>query len=745
MPTPSHDAGPGAIDRSPAPQDAFSQMIRAAAILRRRWLVLLTTTVLCVAAAAVAASTMQPRWRTNASIVLHMSEPHILDKVKSVSEDGEDRASGYREYYQTQRTIMRSRTVAARALETLGLAEDPVFLGIDGITSEPERLAQKAEVDPIERLRTLVSINEVRNSRVVEITAEFPDATVAADIANAVADAYLKHVRDSRDKIGLDARSNLVTERDKAHQTLRMAEKKLADFKQQHEITSVSLEDRQNVITQNILTLSARTKDAEARRIELAAAYTQAKRLHGDGNLASASLLSGQERSIFERMRQEHVEAEREYERINVEFGPKAPEHQKARSRLDLVDAKIERESADLLASLDAQRRAAREAQKQLNSALGREQKNALALSLLEREYRELEREASTTADAYTMVAKRETEIGMTNRVEAGSVQILDRATVPRKPVFPRVTLLVVLGLIGGVGLGSVLALSVDLRDNRIRGLLDLERALSGLGLPVLGQLPALPADARIGVGNIRAQRRQRDLYAMLFPQSLMAERCRGIRTSVAFAQGDTPLRTLMITSPSSSEGKSSTAMNLALSFAQSNKRVVIMDADMRRPRIHQVFPSSLDHEDVGLSHVLSDQIPVEDAMAVTEDGPDNMWVLPCGTLPENPAELLESPKCRRVLEQLKEFADVIIIDTPPVLPVTDPLLLAHLVDGVCVVARCGTTTRGELQRALTQLRQGDTNILGVVLNEVDARQERYSYNYGYYTYGARNTEAEGA
>jgi capsular exopolysaccharide synthesis family protein len=291
------------------------------------------------------------------------------------------------------------------------------------------------------------------------------------------------------------------------------------------------------------------------------------------------------------------------------------------------------------------------------------------------------------------------------------------------------------------MGLGSLLALSLDFRDQRLRGLMDLERAISGFGVPVLGQLPMLAPDSRLGLSNARAQRRQRDLYAHLFPQSLMAERCRGIRTSIAFVQGSEPARTIMITSPGSSEGKSSTAMNLALSFAQAGKTVLIVDADMRRPRLHQVFAKPLANNHIGLATVLQGKHDLDEAIVeAPEDGLDKIKLLPCGDVPDNPAELLEGVGFHQLLTDLRERFDIVVIDSPPVMPVADPLILAPQVDGVIVVSRCEQTTRSELQRSLEQLGRSEANMLGVVLNEVDARQDRYDYGGGYYTYRARDT-----
>lgn len=736
----------GRPEEEPAHGDVLAQVLRVLAILRRRWLVVGVTTVMAVAAAALAITLLQPRWRATATVLLHMSGPQVLDKVKGVTDDAEGRILGYREYYETQRQIMRSRAVAEKALAELGLASDPVFLGVADIQSEPERMAQAAKVDPVERLRQLVSIEEVRNSRVVQISAEYPDAVIARDIANAIADAYLAHVRTTHTRLGAQAADNIEAEREKALKTVKDAEKALEAFKKDHEITTISLDDRQNVITQDMITLSTRAKEAQADRIRLHNKLEQARVLHGNGNLAGANLLEADERRIFEKLREEQIDAETDFDAVDVEFGPKHEEHRRAKRRLDKVNAKISREGDDLIASLNSSLDAATDDETDLKSALGREQKRALELAGLEREYRELEREAKAAAEDYLLVARRDTEIAITNRVETDGIEVLDRATEPPIPIFPPKLLLLSLGLVSGLGLGALLAVSIDFRDHRIRGLIDLERALAGWGLPVLGQLPLLPADVRLGVGNIRAQRRQRDLYSHLFPQSLMAERCRGIRTSLAFAKGSEPLRTIMITSPSSSEGKSSTALNLALSFCQAGKKVVIVDADMRRPRIHQVFADPVEAERKGLSGVLQGTCGIDEAaVRAPDDAPENLAVLPCGDVPANPAELLDTPAFRRALSELRERYDLVIVDSPPVLPVTDPLIVARHVDGVVAVVRCESTTRTELQRAMSLLRQGDTNILGVILNEVDARQERYDYNAEYYTYRATDTGTEPA
>ena len=722
---------------------ALEQVVRLLAILRRRWLVVAATSALAVAASLVTISTLQPRWRASATVVLHLSGPQTFDKVKGVTDEGEGRLLAYREYYQTQREIISSREVAGRALDALGLAQDPVFLGVAAIRSEPERVARIAEIDPIERLREITSVEEVRGSRLLQINADYPDPEIAAEIANAVAHAFLEYTQTRRSATGKQAKENLTSERAKALGELQGAERKMADFLESHGISSVSLADRQNVITEAVIAETGHLKQAEADHYAAQAAYEEARRLHREGSLASATLLPPLERKVFEEMRAEQLAAERDVEQLSVKYGDKMPELQQAKKRLDLINARIDREGRELLESLKARANATLKTRQRHEASLAAEQQRALELSALEREYRELERDAKTASETYTLVAQRDAEIGMTNRVEAEGIEILDLATRPRAPFFPPKGLLLALGLVAGLGLGALLAVIIDLRDQRIRSLADLERAIAAYGLPVLGQLPLLPADARIGVGNTRAQRRQRDLHAYLYPHSLMAERCRGLRTALTFVEGSHPCRTLMVTSPSSSEGKSSTALNLAMSFCQAGKKVLLIDADMRRPRLHQVF-SPPTGEPPGLSAVLAGDAAIDEALLEgLEDQPEHLSVLLCGAVPQNPAELLDSPAMRRLIGELRERFEVILIDSPPVLPVTDPVILARIVDGVIIVARCQATSRAELQRAISSLRQGDTNLLGVVLNEVDPRSESSGYRVGYYAYGPREAQGE--
>jgi succinoglycan biosynthesis transport protein ExoP len=714
----------------------MSSFMDVLGILRRRWLRVGVTCMIVVVATLLGVSLVQREYRAEVSLLLNPSGPEVLDEVQGIEQQVD--ANTYRHYYRTQREILSSRTVAAEALTRLGLAEDPTFLGVEKITDEAERADAIAEIDPVERLRQLIDIREVPDSQVVRVRIEYSDPELAAEIANTVAQAYVDHVSGERSDTGARAAVDLDKERGSARDRLHAAEAALDQFKAKHEITTIALEDRQNIVTANIMELSARTKAAQALTFEAKNLYDQAKKLQQSGAAAGAAALLGQtERNIFDHLLTERLAAESEFQKIDNEFGPRHPLWKQAKQRLDLLEQTTKVEAASHLATFRARYDAAHATERQLAAELERERKRALELSRLEPEFRELARDISDSEEIYSVLARRNTEVGLTNRVEDESpVTILDLAITPREPVRPRVTLSIAASVFVGLLLGTIMAVAADMRDFTLRGLRDAEQAVAGWDIAVLGQLPKLPPDPALGNSNLRAQRMHRDLQTHLLPQSLMAERARALRAAIGFNLSRQGCPILLVTSPTSAEGKSSTALNLALSWCQAGKRVILVDADMRRPRLHDVFAPAVDAPDLGLAAVLSGECELDDAIdSHPESAPEQLSVLRCGPPPETPAELLDSHAFNRVLAKLRERFDVVILDSPPVLPVVDALLIARQVDGVVLVARAGSTTQHDVQQGLSLLRQRDTNLLGLVLNDVDLRREHGRYGAVYYRY----------
>lgn len=713
------------------------------AIVRRRWLIVLVTCAVVVVAAIIGVTLTPPQYRAEATLLLQPSGPEVLDDVQGVEEklDG----NTYRHYYRTQHEIISSRAVAQEALERLRLADDPEFLGLSRMRDAAERAEAAAEIDPIERLRDLIDIREVTDSRVVRIRVEYTDAALAAEIANTVAQAYVDHVSGQRTTIGAQAAVDLVNERDRARVQLQAAEAALDDFKAKHEITTIALDDRQSVVTQNIIEYSSKVSTARAARFEANNLYIQAKKLHKHGASAgAAALLRPSERNIFDHLLEQRLEAETKFKAINLTYGPRHPEWKNAKGRVELLEKTTSKEADRHIATFKARYEAALATEKQLEGALEAERQRALELSRLEPDYRKLARDVADAEGIYSVLSRRDTEVGLTNRIEGEPrVRILDPATLAREPVRPRVLLCMIAAVALGLLLGGVLAVGADLRDYTLRNLADAERAIAGWDLAVLGQLPQVGPEPGLGASNLRGQRLHRDLQTHRFPQSLMAERARAVRAAIGFGLGKVDSPVLLVTSPASAEGKSSTAINLALSWCQAGKRVILIDSDLRRPRLREVFPAAVGSEDLGLAPVLAGTIELDDAIDHTPEGaPEQLCVLRCGAVPDNPAELLDTHGLRRILAKLRESFDIIILDSPPVLPVVDALLIARQVDGVVLVARAGSSSQSDVQQSLALLRQRDTNLLGLVLNDVDLHREHNRYGAGYYTYESRGPDS---
>ena len=715
----------------------MATVVEVLTVMRRRWAIVLTVILLALGVGAMLV-TMAPRyWRGEATLLLDPSGLEVLDTVEGVGERV-DGAGGYSHYYQTQRQVISSRTIATAALSRLGLASDLDFLGVADIEDPARQAEAAAEVDPVERLRELIEVREVHDSRVLQVRIEYPDPEVAAEIANAVAEAYLEYVAGERDDNGTRAQDDLDGELAAARAHLHATEQALAAFKTKNKITTIALEDRQSVVTNEILELGHLVQGAQADRFSVEDMYNEAKKLHKRGAYSGvAAMLGPGERRVYDELVSEQITAQSEFRSVDSRYGEKHPSWIDAKQRLDQLTKAINIEARGHISSFEARYRAAAATERKLAAELRRVRERALELSRLEPEYKGLARGVADAEEVYGVLARRVSEIGLTNRVEGQSpVKILDLATVPSEPVRPRVALSLAAALLLGVVLGGLLAVAVDLRDVRVRDLHDLEKTVSGWDLPVLGQLPTLPLDPQLGGGNLRDQRRQRDLYTFRFPQSAMAERVRTIRAAIRFALGRHERPVVMVTSPACAEGKSSIALNLALSWCQTDKRVVLIDADLRRPRLHEVFPIPVGQDSQGLTSVLEGSCSLDEALIPAPEGaPEQLSVLPCGPLPDTPAELLDSPAFRRTLAQLRERFDVIVLDTPPLLPVVDALLLARLADGVVLVTRSRSSSRADIHRSLTLLRQRDTNLLGLVLNDVELRREKD----GYYGYGPEN------
>jgi polysaccharide biosynthesis transport protein len=296
------------------------------------------------------------------------------------------------------------------------------------------------------------------------------------------------------------------------------------------------------------------------------------------------------------------------------------------------------------------------------------------------------------------------------------SPQIIATAAPASAPFTPDIRRNVLMGIIAGILLGVALAFLRDYFDDSVKSKADLELATGGV--TTLALIPRFTEWKDRGVAQ---------LASIESPASPVAEAYRSLRTSVQFASIERPLRTIQITSPRSQDGKSTTAANLGVLLARAGQRVILVDCDLRRPRLHDFFGLS---PSMGFTSVLLGQLPIIEAVQPISDL-EHLRVLPSGPTPPNPSELLASQRTAQLFEALREAADIVLIDSPPVLPVTDALVISDVVDGVIMVSKAGATGKKEAHRAVELLKQVDAPLIGTVLNGVGG-SAAYGYGYGY-------------
>ena len=370
----------------------------------------------------------------------------------------------------------------------------------------------------------------------------------------------------------------------------------------------------------------------------------------------------------------------------------------------------------------EAQLREARTIEAGISAQLRRAHQEGLDLNRREIEYEQLNRERENRAELYQLVLQRSTETDLTRMLHVTHVRVLDRALVPHRPISPVLMNYVLAGLGAGLALGFLLIALIAWTDRRVRSVEDLE----ALGVTVVGILPSL-GDAELP-----------ELSGHLRPTSAAAECARTIRTNLTFMNAARPARVFVISSASPREGKTTIACNVAIALAQTNSSVLLVDTDLRRPRVHRPF--GLDNE-VGVTSVILGEADLAEAAQPTEV--KGLSVLVSGPIPPNPSELLHTPAFAALREDAAKHYDWVIFDSPPVGAVTDAAIIAPQVDGAMIVVRAQQTSRESVAAAVRQLAAVDATLLGCVVNDVEVG--RRAYGYGYQQYYRSDAYAYGA
>ncbi|MFW6067499.1 MAG: polysaccharide biosynthesis tyrosine autokinase, partial [Myxococcota bacterium] len=583
-------------------------------------------------------------------------------------------------------------------------------------------------------LRSRIDVQPVPDTRIVEIHLRDSSPERAAMLANGVADAFIEKIQ--RDRLGstLSALDWLSNQLDKLTGELREAELSLHEFKKDNNVLSVSLEDRLNVVASDIEKLSDALTDARMRRIEIDAHLSALQKLNERDPLEVNTALTA-ENAALSALRSEYRTTAGEKESLSTRYGPEHPRIKELDSKLTTLREQIQHEIEGLLRGAETDLAEARAVEQGLAGALDQRHQDGLELNLQEIEYDRLNRERENKAKLQSVLLERTAETNLTRMMQVNAVRILDRALSPRFAVEPNVRQNVGFGLVGGLILGLAIAVAIGFLDRTVKHQGDVE----ALGATFLGIVPVIEQTAEQAARRGRWWQRKRrkrssmdrsadDLIAHHKPQSAVAECARVVRTNLTFMSADDPAKSILVTSSNPQEGKTTIAISLATVVAQTGRRVLLVDTDLRRPRLHRVFNVSAQQ---GITSYLVGDRSIEETAVETEI--PNLSVLPCGPIPPNPSEMLHTSGFDGLVREATGKYDMVIFDSPPLGAVTDAAVIGPQVDGAVLVARVRKTQKEMLRASKRQLQAVGANLLGVVLNAVDLDDKQYGYRYYYY------------
>lgn len=646
---------------------------------------------------------------------------------------GEDSST---ERLQTEIAIMRSNSVLVDVINKLDLYHKPPFSDIfkqkpyDGHLNPGQQRALLGIMTG--HLKVLV----VPGTTLVEIHYLNPDPKLGTVIANAVLDAYME--RDLRARYeGTNRVSSWLSQQlDALKKQVESSQMEVAQYQRQNNLIGLNSEG-ETLVSDDLRTVSGQLAQAQADRIVKEARYKLAQTRNPE------LLVSVAPGTTLTSLRQQQSELTVQLAQLKSKFGPDWPKVKEAEKQLASVQNSIDVEINSLTNRFQEEYTAAVNTENLLNNRLDQIKQQAYKANESAAEFEILKHGADSASDLYDALQTKLKEAGITAGLNSNSIDVIDRATQPPLPVSPVKKRAVLLGFAGGLVLGTLLALFFESLDDTIRTSDDAE-ALSGL--PTLAVIPHFDVLKKLGsgasvnteLGKERAARVSPDIISYIEPQSVIAEGFRTLRSSLLLSSVDREARLLLLTSSFAAEGKSTCAANLAISFARRSARVLLVDTDLRKGTLHLKFKTS---NRAGLSTLLSRESGSEVYEQPLPDVP-NLTVVTRGPIAPNPGEMLASRSMEDLLMQWRLEYDHVILDTSPVLAVSDTLSLAPLVDAVFILVRSGVTRKRALARVRDQLRRVNARLLGIVVNDVDLRLENYytyskRYDYGYKGYGS--------
>ena len=701
---------------------------------RRKWLIgggALAASIL----AAIAVTFMTPIYRATATILIESQNANVVSIEEVYGLD-----MGNQQYYETQFAILGSRPIAEAVVDRLNLEARPEIPTLDpnagwmgkfvyrvrsglrrvfgGTPDEAAPRTAESRQELLKSYRENLDVAPLDKTQLVNIHYSSPNRNLAADVANAHAQAYIENILDARLQVTQTASNWMARRVEDLKGKLETAEANLQAYREEESL--IDAEGVQSLPTQEINELTSRLVEARRRLSDARITYSQVRDGSRSGN---ESRLDGvpavMRNAAVQRFRDAEAEAERKVAELSKRYGPLHPTMLAAQSELEQAQENLRRQQSNVAQSIAADYRAAQSDVSQLETELDAAKGSFQEIGRKQSELSALQREVDVNRDLYEMFYNRMRETAQTGDLESANARIVSPAVVPIIPASPKKRAIVLLVFAASLAFGIIAAFLYESLNNTLRSSQDVEDKLD---LPLLGMLPLMDT------GPTEERSTQ---PAFFQPEaSDFQEAMRTVRTSLTLVGLDRPSKVMVIASSVAGEGKSTVSINLACAFSRMEKTLLI-DADMRRPTVAEATGLARTHQ--GLSDVLLGRADFRQCISARESlGFD---VLAAGIFTPNPLELLSSTRFADVIAELRNEYDRIIIDSPPVLPVSDTLVISRYCDSVTVVVKADSTAVQQVRQCIQRLDRAQAPITGIVLNQLDtSKASRYSdYGYGGY------------
>jgi succinoglycan biosynthesis transport protein ExoP len=728
----------GATTRSLFPVDSDTHLLdRLNAIYKYRYVVV-TVFLLVMIGVVVRTYTTTPMYRATTTVLIEDERGATVAGFNS--QQGAEYMQDPEPYFQTQLRLLSGRELGGKVVDRLQLQNLPEFNGqkpertglatvlhtitaqaqgtvrkIVGGASPPAESAGTPSRDAlVSRFLGSVSLEPVRGSRLVNVSVTSSNAAFAARTSDALVEEYVKQNFLMRTEATQRSLDFLQGEIKKQQAKVEVSERAMADYREHN--NALSLDDKQNTVSATLTQLNDQYTRTKTERIQKETLYKQVEGLSPSTpqlDTIPAITMNAQVQALRQRL----VELNRERTSLNEHYGEKEPRVIANANQIDDTTKQYRTAVLAALGTIKTEYETALRQETSLAAELNTQKGAAMDLNRKGVSYTVLERVAQSDRQIYEALLQRQNELQVVSNSGGNNVRLMDRAVVPGTPYTPDIKRNFMLGALAGLLLSLGLVLAIDYLDDTVKTPEDITRRLK---LPFLGLVPAVK-----GLNH--------PLLSQEVPHEF-GEAFRALRTSLVFSSGSEGTRVIGVTSAQPLEGKTTTACNMAIALAYGGSRVLLIDADMRRPSVSRTLGIE---NTVGLSHLLTGQASARQAIQRTTV--QNLWVMTAGATPPNPSELLSSDRMKTLIANVQSGPfDWVLIDTPPVLAVTDAVIIAPWVSGMVFIIGSEMTQRRLAERAVETLQTSRPHILGAVLNRVDIVRNKYYYS-RYYGYKYKN------